>query len=145
MHAFTVTELIRAPLDEIWAVAGDPTRFPEWMQGVDYVDYPADGEMTAGARLPITVTDRGQTRSSTLKLVEWDPPHRFAIAAGSESAGTLYRYSFEAAREGTATRAVLEAEVTIQGKWRFFGWLLKKGMKRADGGQLRALAKLTAG
>ena len=43
------------------------------------------------------------------------------------------------------TRAVLEAEVTIQGKWRFFGWLLKKGMKRADGGQLRALAKLTAG
>ncbi|MEQ8602305.1 MAG: SRPBCC family protein [Marivibrio sp.] len=144
MHAFTVSELIRAPIDRVWAVAGDPTRFPEWMQGVDQVEPPDDGPMEAGARLPITVTDRGQTRTSTLKLVEWDPPHGFAIAAGNDSAGTRYRYRFEPARDGTATRAVLEADVIIQGKWRFFAWLLKKGMKRADGGQLRALARLAA-
>jgi len=145
MHAFTVSELIRKPIDDVWAVAGDPTRFPEWMQGVDEVEYPDEGAMEAGARLPITVTDRGRTRTSTLKLVDWDPPRRFAIAAGNETAGTLYRYSFEPARDGTATRAVLEAEVAIQGKWRFVAWLLKKGMKRADGGQLRALARLVAG
>lgn len=145
MHAFTVTELIRAPIEEVWALAGDPTRFPEWMRGLGTVELPADGVLEGGAELPVSVTERGQTRHATLRLARWDPPSGFALQAGGAQAGTIYRYSFEPARDGTATRARLDAEVTVTGKWILLAWLLKRGMKRSDGGQLKALAFLLTG
>ncbi|MBP5858796.1 SRPBCC family protein [Marivibrio halodurans] len=145
MHAFTVTRLIHAPLADVWAVAGDPTRFPEWMRGLDAVEPPEEGGLEPGAELTVTVSDRGQQRRASLTLARWEPPRTFAIRAGGASAGTIYRYDFEPARDGAATRARLEAEVTVAGKWVLLAWLLKRGMKRADGGQLKALGRLVTG
>jgi uncharacterized protein YndB with AHSA1/START domain len=145
MHAFTVTELIRAPVEEVWEIAGDPTRFPEWMRGLGTVGLPDDGLLEGGAELPVAVTERGQTRHATMRLAQWEPPHGFALQAGGPQAGTLYRYRFEPTREGAATRATLEAEIRISGKWFLLAWLLKRGMKRSDGGQLKALGFLVTG
>ena len=105
MKAFSVTELIRAPVEDVWAIAGDPERFPQWMRGLGEVSVPHGETLEGGAELLVTVSDRGQTRQSTMRLVQWDPPHGFALQAGGPTAGTIYRYCFEPVREGEATRA----------------------------------------
>lgn len=146
MRAFEIVETLPAPPDAVWAVAGDPARFPDWMAGLRRVDPPADGELAPGVELAAEVAGAGHgPRETRLTLAEWDPPRGFALAAGAAGSGTLYRYRFAPAAEGRETRAVLTAEIELSGKWRLLAWLIKRGMKRADGGQLRALRRLVVG
>jgi uncharacterized protein YndB with AHSA1/START domain len=43
---FALTARCAAPVEEVWKLLHDPTRFPEWWQGVQTVDPGLDGAYT---------------------------------------------------------------------------------------------------
>jgi uncharacterized protein YndB with AHSA1/START domain len=46
MPGFTLTATAHAPVEEVWKLLFDPTRFPEWWAGVDTVRVDTPGEYT---------------------------------------------------------------------------------------------------
>jgi uncharacterized protein YndB with AHSA1/START domain len=46
MPGFTLTAATRAPVEEVWKLLFDPTRFPEWWAGVETVRVDTPGEYT---------------------------------------------------------------------------------------------------
>src|SRR6185312_14618713 len=46
MPGFTLSGTARAPVEEVWKLLFDPTRFPEWWAGVERVRTGANGEYT---------------------------------------------------------------------------------------------------
>ena len=46
MPGFTLTRTTQAPVEEVWKLLFDPTRFPEWWAGVEAVRTGRPGEFT---------------------------------------------------------------------------------------------------
>jgi len=46
MPGFALTARCRAPVEEVWKLLFDPTRFPEWWAGIEAVRQDAPGEFT---------------------------------------------------------------------------------------------------
>jgi Polyketide cyclase / dehydrase and lipid transport len=46
MPSFSLSSHTRAPIEEVWKLIHDPSRFPEWWAGVETVQPGADGEYT---------------------------------------------------------------------------------------------------
>lgn len=46
MPAFELSAPSRAPVEEVWKLLFDPTRFPEWWAGIEAVRQDAPGEFT---------------------------------------------------------------------------------------------------
>jgi uncharacterized protein YndB with AHSA1/START domain len=46
MPDFTLTRLANAPVEEVWKLLFDPTRFPEWWAGVETVRVETPGDYT---------------------------------------------------------------------------------------------------
>jgi uncharacterized protein YndB with AHSA1/START domain len=46
MPGFTLTAATRAPVEEVWKLVFDPTRFPEWWAGIETVRVDTPGEYT---------------------------------------------------------------------------------------------------
>lgn len=46
MPTFALTAHSSAPVEEVWKLLHDPTRFPEWWEGVEKVRTSADGDFT---------------------------------------------------------------------------------------------------
>jgi|SRR5215469_1781076 len=68
---------------EVFAYATDPARFSEWQQGVvdGHMDSSADGAgaPAVGAQCVTTRRIGGANRPSTSELVQFDPPHAWAV------------------------------------------------------------------
>jgi uncharacterized protein YndB with AHSA1/START domain len=67
---------ISRPAEEVFAYATDPSRFPEWQQGV--VDGHMDGA-AVGAKCVTTRRIGGANRPSTSELIRIDPPRAWAV------------------------------------------------------------------
>ena len=67
---------IDRPAAEVFAYATDPSRFPEWQQGV--VDGHMDGA-AVGAKCVTTRRIGGANRPSTSELVQIDPPRAWGV------------------------------------------------------------------
>lgn len=46
MPGFALTARCRAPVEEVWKLLFDPTRFPEWWAGIEAVRQDVPGEFT---------------------------------------------------------------------------------------------------
>jgi hypothetical protein len=46
MPGFALTARCRAPVEEVWKLLFDPTRFPEWWAGIEAVRQDTPGEFT---------------------------------------------------------------------------------------------------
>jgi uncharacterized protein YndB with AHSA1/START domain len=78
----TSAEIAR-PAEEVFACATDPSRFPEWQQGVvdGHMDRPANGSSTpaVGAKCVTTRRIGGASRPSTSVLTHIDPPSTWGV------------------------------------------------------------------
>ena len=52
MPGFTLTRYARAPVEEVWKLLFDPTRFPEWWAGVETVRTGPEPVHDVAGRLP---------------------------------------------------------------------------------------------
>jgi hypothetical protein len=70
---------IAAPLDEVWAVASDIPRQPEWMREMKSVRIVTPGPVREGTEAEATVRIFGIAVVDPVVVSEWAPPHRFGI------------------------------------------------------------------
>jgi uncharacterized membrane protein len=70
---------IDAPIREVWDVLADIERQPEWMTEMKAVRIVTPGPVGVGSRGEADVRILGITVSDPVEVVEFLPPHRFAI------------------------------------------------------------------
>ncbi|HEY1777124.1 MAG TPA: SRPBCC family protein [Solirubrobacteraceae bacterium] len=77
MAPITTSADIARPADEVFAYVTDPRTMPEWQQGC--VSGQMDGSTAhVGSNCTTVRKIGGRERSSTTKITEYDPPHRWA-------------------------------------------------------------------
>jgi uncharacterized membrane protein len=70
---------IDAPIAAVWARLADITTQPEWMTEMKAVRVITPGAIGLGTRAEADVRILGITVSDPIEIVEFSPPHRFAI------------------------------------------------------------------
>ena len=70
---------INRPAETVFAYATDPTRFPEWQNGVVNGRMDANGESGADARCVTVRRIGGAERASTSELVHLDAPRTWSV------------------------------------------------------------------
>ena len=79
MPPITVSTEVERSAEDVFAYATDPTRFPEWQQGVidGHMDQP--GVPAVGARCLTTRRIGGANRSSTSEVAHISPPATWGV------------------------------------------------------------------
>lgn len=75
----TVTIDVEAPAADVFAYATDPTKFPEWQQGVVSGSMETKGAPAVGDHCRTIRKIGGTERPATSELVEFDPPRTWAV------------------------------------------------------------------
>jgi hypothetical protein len=70
---------IECPAAEVFSYATDPTKFPEWQQGVVSGSMQSQGAPAVGDRCMTTRRIGGAERPSTSELVVLEPPRAWAV------------------------------------------------------------------
>jgi uncharacterized protein len=76
MFEAITTGRLTAPPDAIWALWGDPTRWPQWDEQIERAE--VDGELTVGAELRTKMRRGGTVRHT---ITELDPGRSLAYEA----------------------------------------------------------------
>ena len=83
MAPITTTAEIDRPADRVFAVATDPSLFPQWQKGVEdgYMEGPDDGTRlpAVGAKCVTTRRIGGASRPATSELTHIDPPRTWSV------------------------------------------------------------------
>ena len=130
--AFTATTEVARPDGVVWATLTDWDRAQAWLPGA--TDLRADGPTAPGTTLTFTAR-RGQRRAT---ITEVDPGREVVLRSEQGPVTADYRYRVTSNGLGLAT-VTLVAECTVQGPLALLGPLLRRSLRRADGGQLEAL------
>lgn len=136
VQAFAVRERIEAPTDRVWAELTAWERAPGWMAGVEVMR--ADGPTAAGTHLRYRAGPGKAEQVSTITACE---PGRL-VTVTSARGPVRASYTYALVPQGMATEASLVVDVRTAGAARVFGPVLRRAMKRADGGHLRALRRV---
>jgi uncharacterized protein YndB with AHSA1/START domain len=77
----TVTTVVARPAVEVFAYATDPTRFPQWQQGVTdgHLEGGGDGPPRVGTRCLTTRRIGGADRPVTSMVTHIDPPRTWGV------------------------------------------------------------------
>jgi hypothetical protein len=103
----TVSGVIAAPTEAIWALVGDVTRHPEIAGSgeVRAVHVRGSGALAAGAVFESNQVMRGMSYVSANRVVLWDPPYRFAWRVGfPQLPGIGQIWMFDLTPEANGTR-----------------------------------------
>jgi uncharacterized protein YndB with AHSA1/START domain len=129
-RAFTVTQAIDRPAEEVWRQLTDWDRAAGWL-GVDRVT--AEGPTAAGTRLRFT--SRGRDRTAEMAAVA---PGR-SVTLRSQQGGVTADYTYRVEPADAGCRVTLDADVRTRGAWAVLGPVVRRAIRRSDAGQLAAL------
>jgi hypothetical protein len=135
--AFETSVRIARPVEEVFALVGDPLRFPRWNSAVKTVRLTTGQQGEVGSTylmerdLP---TGRGENQ---LEVFARRPPNEFAIRTLSGPTPFIYRYRLSA--DAGATVLELDAEVKLPGPAALLGPVAARGVKRGVDANLAAL------
>ncbi len=79
---------IDAPIADVWARIADVERQPEWMTDLKAVRLVTPGPIGVGTRAEGTVRILGIPIDDPVEIVEFQPPHRYAIRHDGRFGGT---------------------------------------------------------
>jgi hypothetical protein len=79
MPPITTTIEVERSADDVFAYATDPTRFPEWQQGVVDGHMDASGVPSVGTHCLTTRRIGGANRSSTSEVTHINPPKTWGV------------------------------------------------------------------
>ena len=135
------SRVVNAPLEEVWAIVGDPHHLPRWWPRVERIE-----QATAGAFTEVMRSNRGRVVRADQRLAELEEGSTIAWEQSVE--GTPFerlvkqvRTTVRVAPEGAGTRVELERLQRMRGMARFGSFMAR----RATRGLLaEALASLAA-
>lgn len=130
-QAFRVERALDRPADVIWARLTDWDRAAGWL-GVESLR--AGGPTAVGTDLVFRV--RGKERRSEIVALEAGR----SVTLRSRQGGVTADYTYTVEPAGSGSRATLTADVRTAGAWSLLGPAIRRAIRRADSGQLDALA-----
>jgi uncharacterized protein YndB with AHSA1/START domain len=109
----TSTEIGRPP-DEVFAYAIDPSKFPEWQQGVvsGHMDAPTT---RVGSKCTTVRRIGGREREVTTEITEYDPPRRWADRGIEGPIRAIVGVTVEPLTDGARSRLSIEVDFTGHG------------------------------
>jgi len=93
---------IERPGGEVFEYVTDPSRFPEWQEGVVSGERQSDGIPKVGDHCRMTRRIGGRDRASTSELVTYEPPHRWSVRGIDGPVRAIVDVTVEPRSEGSA-------------------------------------------
>ena len=106
----TVETLINAPRAEVFALAIDLARWPEFIKAIEKIEVLTPGPVRVGTRFRETRRMYGRRATEEMTLAELAAPERIVLTA--ENYGTRYRIQEHFIAEAAGTRIRIDFEGT---------------------------------
>jgi carbon monoxide dehydrogenase subunit G len=100
----------RSP-EDVFAYLADVANLTEWQSGVHSAEIDGGGVAAAGARVVESRTMLGKEMTTTLEIVDFEPPRLFTLRALDGPALLTVRHELEPSGGETELRVVVEGEV----------------------------------
>src|SRR5918997_956296 len=134
-----VTEtVIRRPLAEVAAYAGDPTNAPDWYVNIASVEWRTPPPVALGSRMDFVARFLGRRLAYTYEVTELVPGQRLVMRTAQGPFPMETTYTWEALDAG-ATRMTLRNRGRPSGFAAVAGPVMAAAMKRANRQDLAAL------
>jgi uncharacterized membrane protein len=126
-----VTEVvIRRPVEEVAAYAGDPSNAPEWYANIASVEWLTPPPVAVGSRTDFVATFLGRRLAYTYEVVELEPARRLVMRTAQGPFPMETTYTWEPLDDGS-TRMTLRNRGRPTGFSRHAGPVLATAMRRA--------------
>jgi len=119
---------IARPVEEVFAFVTDPDRLGEWQTSIVEVRRERAGTLQPGDRLREVQSALGRRVESTVEVVEYEPPRRFALHIIDGPIPFDGRWTFEPTPTGTRVHFV--GEGALRGPIRLAEPLLTRALRR---------------
>jgi hypothetical protein len=137
-----VTEtVIRRPVAEVAAYAGDPTNAPEWYSNISSVEWRTPGPVAVGSRMDFIATFLGRRLAYTYEVTELVPGEHLVMQTANGPFPMQTTYTWQALDADT-TRMSLRNRGRPAGFSRLVGPFLAIAVRRANRADLVALRTL---
>ena len=110
MRAELTIEIDRSP-EDVFAYLADVSNLTEWQSGVHSAAVEGGVAAAKGARVVESRTLLGKELTTTLEIVDFDPPRLFTLRALDGPALLTVRHELEPSGDGTKLGVVVEGEV----------------------------------
>ncbi len=102
---------IDRPPEDVFAYLADVSNLTAWQSGVHSAEIEGGGAATAGARVVESRTMLGKEMTTTLEIVDFEPPRLFTLRALDGPALLTIRHELEPSGGETELHVVVEGEV----------------------------------
>jgi carbon monoxide dehydrogenase subunit G len=102
---------IERPPEDVFAYLADVSNLTEWQSGVHSAGIEGGGSAALGARVVESRTMLGKEMTTTLEIVDFEPPRLFTLRALDGPALLTVRHELEPSGDETELRVVVEGEV----------------------------------
>jgi hypothetical protein len=130
--------VIRRPVAEVAAFAGDPGNAPQWYVNIDSVEWRTPPPVALGSRTDFVARFLGRRLAYTYEVVELIPDERLVMRTADGPFPMETTYTWEALDAG-ATRMTLRNRGRPAGFSALVGPILAAAMRRANHKDLAAL------
>ena len=130
--------VIRRPVADVAAFAGDPANAPEWYANIESVEWRTPPPMVVGSRLAFVARFLGRRLAYTYEVAELVPGERLVMRTADGPFPMETTYTWEAL-DGGATRMTLRNRGRPAGFSTVAGPFLAAAMRRANQKDLAAL------
>ncbi len=135
-----VERVIRRPVAEVAAYAGDPTNAPEWYVNIRSVDWRTEPPVRVGSRMDFVAQFLGRRIAYTYEVVELVPGERLVMRTAQGPFPMETTYTWSPVPEGTLMTLRNTGEPS--GFTRFAAPVMETAMRRATTKDLARLASL---
>ena len=133
--------VIRRPVDEVAAYAGDPGNAPEWYANIRTVDWLTPPPVGLGSRLAFVAAFLGRRLAYTYEVVELEPGRRLVMRTADGPFPMETTYTWEPTADG-ATRMTLRNRGRPSGFAKVAAPALAAAIRRATTADLARLRQL---
>jgi len=142
--ALDVTAAVRieAPADDVAAVEFDPARDPEWIGGVDRIEWISPPPLAVGSQVRRIGGFMGRPIEWVMRVEALEPARRAAMHALKSPFPMDVDYQLEPIDGGRATRASIRIRGEGRGMYGLPGWLMGPMVRRSVAGDLKRLKRI---
>jgi hypothetical protein len=138
----TATAEIAAPPEAVAAVEFDPVRDPEWIGGVNRVDWISTPPLGLGSQGRRIGGFMGRPIEWIMRVDAIEPARHVAMHALKSPFPMDVDYHLEPAAGGRATRASIRIRGQGRGMYGMPGWLMAPMVRRSVQGDLKRLKRI---
>jgi Polyketide cyclase / dehydrase and lipid transport len=136
---FQTSVRIASPIEDVFALVSDPTRFPLWNSAVQTVHRTSGEPSGLGSTYTMQREIAGGRVENELEVFAREHPSEFGIRTTSGPTPFVYRYVFASAAADTVVH--LQASVELSGLAGVLGPLAAHGIRRGVDANLSALRR----